>query len=250
MTGSEQAPRTEETHLSRRARRAARGDDSRRLNAWPYLIASVLVVLITLGALWWFLWRPVEEEVAWEWVDDPVDGVHARDVPPEDWEAGWCLTRFEDDQTPADVVDCEQSYQAQVMLRRNISDGPYPGDQVVIDTAHRWCHEELPLDTEAVAQADYGLEVRLWHPTESTWRDDYDRMVSCFLTRADGEEMSGSFLAAEDDAESSAEEEDIGVVDGESPEAEDPQDEGTAEEGPDEEDPQQEDPEETDSEEQ
>ena len=200
MTGSEQAPQSPKTPLSRRARRAAAGDDGRRLNAVPFLIAGVLVVLMILSLLWLFLWRDSggEDEAGWEWVENPVDGVHARDVPADDWEAGWCLTNFVDEESPADVVDCDQTYDRQVMLRRNISDGSYPGDTTVAQTAHQWCRDELELNRGELERADFALEVELWHPTENTWGSG-DRMVSCFLTRPDGAGLSGHFLAETDD---------------------------------------------------
>lgn len=216
MAESEPASQSADAPQTRRARRAAAGDTGRGIHALPFLIAGLAVVLLTAAVLWWFLFRDDGEDEAgsWEWIEEPVDGVHARDVPAEDWESGWCLTNFSDEDSAADAVDCQRSYDVQVVLRRNINDGPYPGDTEVIDTAHQWCHDDLELSSETLAEADYELQVQLWHPTESTWRSDYDRMVSCFLTRPDGEQMSGDFMAAEedDDADTPADEE-VDVVD-------------------------------------
>lgn len=207
MAGSGSAPQTAKNPLSRRDRRVASGDHGRRLNALPFLLAAPLLVLLIIGLLWLFVWSDDDaaEEASWEWVEEPVDGVHAREVPPQDWEAGWCLSGYVDEETPADVVDCEDTYDRQVLLRRNISDGPYPGDSSVADTAHQWCHDDLDLNTETLAQVDHELEIQLWHPTESTWKSDYDRMVSCFLVRAGGAGLSGDFLPAEDGEQSDEE---------------------------------------------
>lgn len=200
MAGSDPSPHTEKNSLSRRDRRVAAGDDGSRLNAIPFLLAAVLVAIITFVLLWVFLWRDAgEDETAWEWVEEPVDGVHAREVPPDDWETGWCLSGYVDEETPADVVDCEQTYDRQIMLRRNINDGPYPGDTTVITTAHQWCHEDLDINSETLEETDHELEIQLWHPTESTWKSDYDRMVSCFLLHPDGAGLSGDFLPADED---------------------------------------------------
>lgn len=202
MPGAGPTPRAGKKPSSRRDRRVAAGDSSRRLNAVPSLIAAVLLAIITLGLLWLLVWSDDDAEVAsWEWVEDPADGVHAREVPPDDWETGWCLSGYVDEETPADVVDCEQTYDRQIMLRRNISDGPYPGDAEVASTAQQWCDDDLEVNTETLAQVDHELEIQMWHPTETTWKSDYDRMVSCFLLHAEDSGLSGDFLPPDEDAE-------------------------------------------------
>ncbi|WP_258935310.1 septum formation family protein [Nesterenkonia pannonica] len=110
------------------------------------------------------------------------------------------MVGYEDEDEPADVVDCERPYDVQVVLRQNISDGAYPGDVEVADTAHEWCHDDLRLDEETAAEAEHDLAVRLWHPTESTW-DDGDRLVSCFLTRSDDGPLTGDFVLDEEEQE-------------------------------------------------
>lgn len=212
MSGSNSTPQTEKTSLSRRNRRASAGDHGRRLNAIPFLLAAVLLGLIIFALLWLFVWRDDDaaEENTWEWIEEPVDGVHAREVPPDDWETGWCLGGFVDEETPADVVNCQATYDRQIMLRRNISDGPYPGDATVIDTAHQWCHDDLDINTETLEQVDHELEIQLWHPTESTWDSDYDRMVSCFLLHAEGAGLSGDFFPTDEDADAADDESDSG----------------------------------------
>lgn len=206
MVESDSTHQTEKKPLSRRARRVAAGDHSRRLNALPALIAAVLLALITLGLLWLFVWSDdnATEETSWEWVEDPADGVHARDVPPADWETGWCLSGYVDEETPADVVECGGTYDRQIMLRRTISDGPYPGDAQVAGTAAQWCQDDLDINTETLAQIDHELEIQMWHPTESTWNNDDDRMVSCFLLHAEGAGLSGDFLPTEEEADPDA----------------------------------------------
>ncbi|NDK31776.1 flagellar basal body-associated FliL family protein [Nesterenkonia haasae] len=203
--------------LSRRDRRAAAGDTGFRLNAIPFLIAGIVVVIVTAGLLWWFLGREDAEEAAeWTWTEDPADGVHARDVPAEDWEAGWCLTGFSDADSPANVISCERNYDVQVLLQRemedDVTDGEYPGDDIVAGNANQWCHEEIELSAEAVEAVDTELQIELWHPSESTWNNDDDRLVTCFLSRTDGERLSGDFLL-EGDADSDDEGTDLDEVD-------------------------------------
>lgn len=216
MSESPQDPEAPQQPLSRRDRRAAAGDTGFRLNAVPFLIAAVVVVILTAGLLWWFLARDDAEEASdWTWTEEPADGVHARDVPPEDWEEGWCLTGFADEGSPANVISCERNYDVQVLLQRemddDVTDGEYPGDDVVETNANQWCHQEMELDAEAVEAADTELQIELWHPSESTWNSDDDRLVTCFLSRTDGERLSGDFLVAAD-SDADTEDADIDVV--------------------------------------
>ncbi|TLP73081.1 hypothetical protein [Nesterenkonia sphaerica] len=192
--------------LSRRARRTAAGDTGRRLNAVPFVIAGAVVVILTAALLWWFLGRSEPEQTGdWTWTEEPADGVHARDVPPEDWETGWCLAGFSDEDSPANVIDCERNYDVQVLHRQElddeVTDGEYPGDDIVAQQANQWCHDEIELNPEAVQAVDTELQIKLWHPSESTWNSEDDRLVSCFLARADGERLTGDFLADEPDSD-------------------------------------------------
>lgn len=222
--------------LTRRARREAAGDTGFRLNAIPFLIAGVLVVLVTIALLWWFVLREGPQEAAeWTWVEDPADGVHARNVPPEDWEAGWCLDGFTDEDSPADAVRCERNYDVQILLQREIedevTDGDYPGDDIVISTAHQWCHEDLELSTSTLEGVSDELQIMLWHPTETTWNREDDRLVSCFLSRADGGSLQGDFLAGEAEDDTTVEDSDVDIVDEEAEDGEPDEDEGDGSDG-------------------
>lgn len=238
MNESSQDAETPDPPLSRRARRAAQGDTGFRLNAWPFVIAAVVVVLLTAGLLWWYLsdrGPALEEDAGWEWNESPLDGVHARDVPPEDWETGWCLSGFTDEDSPADVVDCQQRYDAQVLLRRDLQEEAFPGPEVIDERARQWCYEDIELNPDAVAAADYDLQVQVWSPTESTWNSEDDRMVACFLTHAEGETLSGDFLeepeeSPEDQGEEEQDDEDSGDSEPDDEEPDDAQETDNGEE--------------------
>lgn len=217
MSESPQVSEDPQQPLTRRARRAAAGDTGFRLNAIPFLILGILVVALTAALLWWFAFRAGPEETTeWTWVEDPADGIHARDVPPEDWEVGWCLSGFDNEEAPADVVSCERNYDVQVLLQQEmedeITDGDYPGDDIVLNTAHQWCNEEVELSSSALESVSYELQIMLWHPTENTWDQDNDRLISCFLARADGASLQGDFLATDAEEETSAEDSEVDLV--------------------------------------
>lgn len=229
MSESPQAKEAPQQPLSRRDRRAAAGDTGFRLNAVPFVIAGIVVVILTVGLLWWFLAREDAEEAAqWTWTEEPADGVHARDVPPEDWEAGWCLTGFSDEDSPANVISCERNYDVQVLLQRemedDVTDGEYPGDDIVAGNANQWCHDEIELSADAVEAVDAELQIELWHPSESTWNNDDDRLVTCFLSRTDGERLTGDFIL-DSDADADSEGTDLDVVEGDREDADSGDDE-------------------------
>ncbi|GAA1811019.1 hypothetical protein [Nesterenkonia flava] len=191
---AEESSQVEEAH-TRRQRRAARGDTSGGLLLLPFIAAGGIVIILTFGLVWWLVLRePPVEETPWEWNANPgMDGIHARDVPPEDWEEGWCLVGYEGEETEADVIDCDQRWDAQVMLRRDMEQDSWPGDEIVIETAHRWCHDELELNPEATAALTQYLRMELRHPVQQTWNREDDRLISCFLTAADGGQLTGDF---------------------------------------------------------
>ncbi|NLS09916.1 hypothetical protein HGQ17_07850 [Nesterenkonia sp. MY13] len=216
-----------ERPMTRRARREAAGDTGFRLNAWPFLIGGVLVVFVTAGLLWWFLVRNDAQEPVggWEWTPNPADGVHARDVPPEDWQAGWCLSGFTSEEEPAHVVDCERSYDLQLLVRDDLDeDGEYPGDESLVAMADELCQADVEIDAEALEEAEEDLHFLIGRPTESGWNNEGDREVSCFLGRVDEGRMSGDFLPTRSDDAESIEEADLdssGETEG--PEADEPE---------------------------
>lgn len=198
--------------MSRRERREASGDiPAQRLTPLPFLIVGAALLIVTGITLWWFFIGPGSgEDVSREWVEDPgPGGVHAREVPPEDWESGFCLKNFEDEQSPADVIDCAGEYDAQLLLRTQLEADSYPGAEDVAAQAARVCEDEVEINQEAVDEADYDLALNQWYPTESSWEQG-DRQVDCMLVRADENSLSGDFLGdgegSEDDGDSGTDE--------------------------------------------
>ncbi len=214
--------------MTRRERREAAGDiPAQRLTPLPFLIAGIALIVVTGLTLWWFMWRPGSgADLSQQWVDDPgPGGIHARDVPPEDWETGYCLTNFEDEQSPADVIDCEGEYDTQLLLRTQLEGDSYPGAEDVASQAERVCEEDVELSQEAVDESGEDLALHQWYPTESTW-DQGDRRVDCMLARDDEEPISGDFLGTDEDSEDEASEDEDSEA---SPEEDGGQDENSDE---------------------
>ncbi|MDS2172852.1 hypothetical protein Q7C18_09105 [Nesterenkonia sp. CL21] len=188
--------------------------DPHRPNMLPFVFIGGLVVLVTLALLWWFLIReePTElPETVAEREDDPgIDGVILRDAAPDQWLAGDCLTGFQphDESAPATIIECDHSYDVQVIHWEDLEVGEYPGDEEISERAHRACEENGQLDQDAVDSVDFALEVRISHPTESTWRRESDRRVNCLLQPAGGTTMTGNFVVDPEEHSSAADDED------------------------------------------
>lgn len=205
---------------SRKSRREAAGDiPSQRLNALPFILAAVLVIILTGGILWWFLARDEAEEAPADLTraENPSNGIILADAPPEEWLAGDCLRGFdpEDDLAPATIIECDWDYDAQVVHWEELEDGPWPGQQEAEEQAMAACDsaQQEVLDQEAV-DAYHPLEGVVIHPDESTWEED--RRVNCLLQRADGAPMNGNFVTdpEQDSSAEDFEEDDAGDADG------------------------------------
>lgn len=188
---------------SRRSRREASGDvPSKRLNALPFVLAAVLVIVLTGGVLWWFLGREDEEEpVDHTRAENPTNGIILSEAPPEEWLTGDCLRDFdpEDDLAAVTIIDCDWDYDAQLIHWEDLEGEEHPGEEQAMSVCH--AAQEEVLDQEAVDEY-HALEGVVVHPDEGTWEDD--RRVNCLLQRADGEQMNGNFVM-DPEEESSAE---------------------------------------------
>lgn len=202
--------RREERQKREARREAARGPlarAARRIPVVPVVIGVLAVVAIAVVAVW--LLRGGEEEFAGERTENPgADGVILADAPPSHWETGDCLDGFDPaaEDTGATVVECEQEHNAQVLHTEVLDDGPYPGDDGVLRQTQAACEGADLVDQDPVDEAEHALEVRMSHPTQSSWGDG-DRRATCTIERADGGDFTGSYVLDPDEAEAEREEE-------------------------------------------
>ena len=207
-----------ERGTTRRSRREAAGDvPAERLSAVPFILAAVLVIVLTGGALWWFLGRAEEEEpVEHTRAEDPTNGIILAEAPPEEWVAGDCLRDFdpEDDLSPATVISCDWDYDAQLIHWEDLDGDEHPGEDAAQEQAMEACDtaQREVLDQEAVAEY-HALEGVVVHPDESTWEDD--RRVNCLLQRVDGEPMNDNFVQDPEEDSSAETDDDAGEADDE-----------------------------------
>lgn len=199
---------------TRRARRTGIGTASAtRGGARPVILLGGVILLLAALLLTWFLLRDDadgESAGVSERSEEPgVDGVIHPEADPDEWLAGDCLTDFQaaEEAAPATIIDCDQGYEVQVVHWEDLDADAFPGETEIAERARMACEEHGELDQEAVDSVDVDLEVRISHPTESTWTRDDDRRVNCLLQAAGGAPLTGNFVvdpdedSAADDAE-------------------------------------------------
>ncbi|WP_010524715.1 hypothetical protein [Nesterenkonia sp. F] len=185
------------------------GNAPRRPPALPFLAAATAVVIAVAALLWWLLGREPEPEPAasGERVQQPgIDGIVLRDAAPDRWLAGDCLTDFDpsDEHGPATVITCDHEHDVQVVHWEEMDDSAWPGDETVASRAREICGREGLLDQTAVDQSEAELQLRVSHPTDTTWRREQDRRVNCLLQRADGGPLIGGYVADPEESSSAA----------------------------------------------
>ncbi len=80
------------------------------------------------------------------------------------------------------VVPCASPHEAQVVITFELPDGPYPGEDEVIDAAEKGCTDKAdPLLTD---RAYENLEPAFFYPDSFTWRGD--RTVTCVIEAPSG----------------------------------------------------------------
>ncbi|WP_261624724.1 septum formation family protein [Nesterenkonia marinintestina] len=218
-----QRSRREERKKREARREAARGPVGRVLRAIPVVpIAVGLVVLVVVGVVTMWFVRDDEEFVGERDEDPGADGVILADAPPSHWETADCLTDFDPvaEDAGATVVECDQEHNAQVLHTETLEDGPYPGDDEVLRETQAACEAADLVDQDAVDESEHSLEVRMSHPTQSSWGDG-DRRVTCTIERADGGDFSGSYVLDPEDAEDEGDDQ---TEDGDADDAEDDED--------------------------
>lgn len=79
------------------------------------------------------------------------------------------------------LVDCSEAHTYEVYASLLLDDAPYPGDADIIDQADEFCETAF----EPFVGVAYGgsslLVENLW-PTEQSWREWGDRLVTCAIT--------------------------------------------------------------------
>ncbi|MGO3886702.1 MAG: hypothetical protein ACTJHU_10440, partial [Mycetocola sp.] len=112
---------------------------------------------------------------------------------------GECLSDYTDPwQAEFTVVDCSQPHEAQLVHVGEITDDPaaaFPGQDALASQIGLWCAAPGTVRTDAgVPTTD--LQVQGSYPvTDEEWTQQGNRSFSCFVSRADGGELSEDLTA-------------------------------------------------------
>ncbi len=87
------------------------------------------------------------------------------------------------------LVDCSEAHTYEVYASLVLDDGPYPGDADIIDDADEFCEDAFEPFVGVAYSSSSLLVENLW-PTEQSWTDWGDRLVTCAITFE--EPLSGS----------------------------------------------------------
>ena len=109
--------------------------------------------------------------------------------------AGDCVaTPSLTDRVAVDLVDCADPHWFEVYASTAMLDGPYPGDESVLDLADATCRSAFE-DFVGIPRAESELRVERLFPTEETWTAWGDRLVTCVLSG--DEQLTGSLAGAQ-----------------------------------------------------
>jgi hypothetical protein len=75
-------------------------------------------------------------------------------------------------------VDCTQPHTHQLYARLMLDDKPYPGRQVLIDTAHQYCDSALNSHINPDV-LNYDSSYQPIFPSQAGWDEDNDRNIFC-----------------------------------------------------------------------
>lgn len=135
---------------------------------------------IVLGGLWLVGWVVFIIAVANDAPARDASGAVTQQSETfvDDLKAGDCFSFPGDSQDQVDlvtVIPCTSPHESQVVTIFELPEGPYPGEDEVIDAAEKGCSDKAdPLLTD---QAYDNLDPGFLYPDSSTWRGD--RTIIC-----------------------------------------------------------------------
>ncbi|MGO2660218.1 septum formation family protein [Mycetocola reblochoni] len=112
---------------------------------------------------------------------------------------GECLSDYTDPwQAEFTVVDCAQPHQAQLVAVGEITDDPaaaYPGEEELASQIGLWCAAPGTIRSDGEVPVSE-LQVQGSYPVnDDEWTADGDRSYRCFVSRAEGGELSEDLVA-------------------------------------------------------
>lgn len=151
-----------------------------------WAVVAALAALVLLGALLvpWLQsssrTTPTPEASVSRNPSPGIDGIVARQVPPEQQQPGDCLTDFQSLEEPVTVVECEKGHEAQLIGRKTWPDSAAFPEGGMRGPAEEFCGQ-IPLTGSPQAQ----VRIEISHPNQGTWEEG-DRRVDCVAHALEG----------------------------------------------------------------
>lgn len=183
----------DEEEFARQSRRDMRNRQRAR-RRW-FITGGVILVIVVVGLVVvpWMISLLGDDEPEDSVVSrDPspgLDGIIAREMPPEQFEPGECLTDFDSPDDPASVIECDQDHSAQLIGRKTFADDEaYPGKESVDSASEEFCSA---IELSGTSEASVVIEIS--QPSEGSWEEEDDRRVDCYA-KADEGVLSSSLV--------------------------------------------------------
>lgn len=91
-----------------------------------------------------------------------------------------------------DVVDCDETHTAELIVKFDMPDGDFPGQQAIQEAFIEECTGSAFEDYVGAPYAESDLDIFPVTPTEQTWDQADDREVLCFVAPVDGSNLEES----------------------------------------------------------
>lgn len=156
----------------------------RQIGQWVLLVIAVLALSAAVVFLVLRFITPASPEAnTVERNPNPgLDGIIAASIAPEELILGDCLRGFESPLATQTVVTCDSSHNAQLIGSFELTGEKYPGSNQLLTESESMC-KSVSLDPGAGLDSTWTYHFS--RPSESTWAQG-DRVVSCFLSLAEG----------------------------------------------------------------
>lgn len=123
-------------------------------------------------------------------LDEEVPTAEVGECVTNDLSSGALVEEF-------DVVDCNESHQAELFFKFELPDGDFPGQEAIDEAVTEQCQGSEFDDYIGTPYSESEIVVAPLVPNEQTWNEADDREVLCFAVASDGSALTESVEGSE-----------------------------------------------------